>query len=196
MHMFFALKGTVHKLAIPQIAIDVSGVSYLLTVPYPFWDMQTEGALTSVIVFTYVREDRLDLYGFEDFPERNFFTELLNISGIGPKLALELVSMPREIILQAVHSRDTGILTTIKGVGKKTAEKLLVDLKSLSEKHPEWLTRVHPETREKMASLDSDAIAALTSLGYDQPDIVTALQKLPSKIKKTEDRVAAVLRSL
>jgi Holliday junction DNA helicase RuvA len=194
--MFYSLKGTVHRLAIPQIAIDVSGVAYLVTVPYPLWDSLSDGADTSVIIYTYVREDRLDLFGFADQNERAFFTEILNLSGVGPKLAVELCSMPRELILQAVNSNDTGILTRIKGVGKKTAEKLLVDLKSLSEKHPEWLTLVRPGIRDSIAAMDSDAIAALTSLGYDQPAVVEALQKLPVKIKKTEDRVAAVLRSL
>ncbi len=194
--MFYSLKGIVHKLAIPQIAVDVSGVAYLVTVPYPLWGKLSDGADSSVIVYTHVREDRLDLFGFADQNERAFFAELLNLSGVGPKLAIELCSMPRGLILQAVNSNDTGILTRIKGVGKKTAEKLLVDLKSLSEKHPEWLTLVHPGIRDSIAALDTDAIAALTSLGYDQPDIVAALQKLPSKIKKTEERVAAVLRSI
>ncbi len=194
--MLYALTGTVRKLSIPQIAVDVSGVAYLVTVPLPFWDTLDEGAKHTIIVFTFVREDRLDLFGFATDSERALFGELLNISGVGPKLALELCSMPKHLLLHAVQMSDTQALTQIKGVGKKTAEKLLVDLKSLSEKHPEWLTSVPSGTRDRFAALDADAIAALTSLGYDQPTVVAALKKLPIKIKKTEERVAAVLRSL
>jgi len=194
--MFYALTGTIRKLQIPQIAVDTGGIAYLVSVPYPFWDSLQGGTTTTVIVYTFVREDRLDLFGFAHDTDRALFAELLNISGVGPKLALELCSFSKSLLLQAIRMSDTAILTSIKGVGKKTAEKLLVDLKSLSEKHPEWLAEVSGITRENIAALDSDAIAALTSLGYDQPSVVAALKKLPPKIKKTEERVAAVLRSL
>jgi len=194
--MLYALTGTVRKLSIPQIAVDVSGAAYLVSVPHPLWDSVRTGGETTVIVYTFVREDRLELYGFRSDAERAFFAELLNISGVGPKMALEFCSISKALLLQAVHTDDTGILTNIKGVGRKTAEKLLVDLKSLSEKHPEWLAESAGLTRGSIAALDTDAIAALTSLGYDQPDIVAALLKLPPKIRKTEERVAAVLRSI
>ncbi len=194
--MLYALTGTIRRLSIPQIAVDVGGTAYLLSVPHPLWDAVRTGGETTVIVYTFVREDRLELYGFRSDTERAFFAELLNISGVGPKLALELCSISKALLLQAVHTDDTGILTNIKGIGRKTAEKLLVDLKSLSEKHPEWLAESAGLTRGSIAALDMDAIAALTSLGYEQLAVVAALQKLPPKIRKTEERVAAVLRSI
>ncbi|MBP7114081.1 MAG: Holliday junction branch migration protein RuvA [Candidatus Peribacteraceae bacterium] len=193
--MLYALTGTVQKLEIPHIAVDVSGVSYLASVPHPVWDSLQNGEVTTLIIYTLVREDRLDLFGFRNASDRQFFIALLNLSGIGPKLALELSSIPREMLVEAAEKEDATILSSIKGVGRKTAEKLLVDLKSMFEKHPEWASLVSTpgETR---ANFDGDAIAALVSLGYDQHSVLDALKKIPTKLKRTEDRVAAALRSL
>lgn len=193
--MLYALTGTVQKLDIPHIAVDVSGVSYLASVPHPVWDSLENGETTTLIVYTLVREDRLDLFGFRNANDRAFFVALLNLSGIGPKLALELSSIPREMLVEAAEKEDAGILSSIKGVGRKTAEKLLVDLKSMFEKHPEWVAHVSAPG-ESRANFDADAIAALVSLGYDQPSVLDALKKIPTKLKRTEDRVAAALRSL
>ena len=194
--MIYALTGTVAKLTVPQVAVDVSGVAYLASVPYPVWDSLTEGSTATLIIFTLVREDRLDLFGFRRAEERSLFIELLNISGIGPKTALELCSIPMQILSRAVQMDDAASLQNIKGIGRKTAEKLLVDLKSLMEKHPEWMSARPGESSSGPASFDSDAIAALISLGYDQMTVVDALKRVPAGLKKTEERVAAALRSL
>lgn len=192
--MFYALTGTVRKLERPHVAVETSGVAYLVSVPYPLWETLQDGKDTSLILYTYVREDRLDLFGFQSPQERKLFAELLNLSGVGPKLAMEICSIPRSMLIAAVTQGDIRTLTSIKGVGKKTAEKLLVDLKSLVEKHPEWATL--PRGTEQPAAYDADAISALTLLGYDQASVLDALKKIPSKLKRTEDRVAAALRSL
>lgn len=193
--MIYALTGIVSKLDIPHVAVDISGVSYLAAVPHPLWDSLQSGEVATLVIYTLVREDRLDLFGFRSASDRGFFISLLNLSGIGPKLALELCSIPREMLVSAAEQEDAGILTNIKGVGRKTAEKLLVDLKSMFEKHPEWATLLSAPG-EKRAAFDSDAIAALTSLGYDQSSVLDALKKIPVKLQRTEDRVAAALRSL
>lgn len=192
--MLYALTGTVRRLELPQVTVDVAGVSYLVSVPYPLWDALRDSEETSLIIYTYVREDRLDLFGFQLPQERKLFAELLSLSGIGPKLAMEICSIPRGMLIAAVQQGDVATLTSIKGVGKKTAEKLLVDLKSLVEKHPQWATL--PRGTEQPAEYDADAISALTSLGYDQTSVLDALKKIPPKLKRTEDRVAAALRSL
>ncbi len=194
--MFYALTGTVRKLPLPHVAIDVAGVAYLVSVPHPVWDALKEGTEETLVTYTYVREDRLELFGFKKPEERALFTELLNISGIGPKIALELCSIPLAMLLTAAETDDSGMLTRIKGIGKKTAEKLLVDLKSLLEKHPEWTTIKGEAMQEHHATFDADAIAALVSLGYDQGTVLSALKRLPGSLKKTEERVAAALRSL
>lgn len=194
--MIYALTGTVRKLPLPFAAIDVAGVAYLVSVPHPVWDALKDGSEETLVIHTYVREDRLELFGFRKPEERSLFTELLNISGIGPKIALELCSIPLAMLLRAAETNDSAMLTSIKGIGKKTAEKLLVDLKSLFEKYPEWRTAQGATMCEEHATFDADAIAALTSLGYDQGTVLSALKRLPGSLKKTEERVAAALRSL
>lgn len=193
--MLYALTGTVRKLDIPHVVVHVGGIGYLVSVPYPLWDSLEDGKGSTLILFTYVREDRLDLFGFSSAAERKLFTELINLSGVGPKLAMEICSIPREHLIDAVQEGDVATLTGIKGVGKKTAEKLLVDLKSLLEKHPEWAA-ITSGTQGKSAAFDADAIAALTSLGYDQASAHEALKRVPAKLNRTEDRVAAALRAL
>jgi holliday junction DNA helicase RuvA len=193
--MIHSLSGTVRRLSIPQLSIDVNGVGYLVTVPHPLWDTLFDGSKATIVVHTYVREDRLELFGFTDNAERLLFMDLIGISGIGPKTALEICSIPRSVLVNAVMSGEAGSLTQIKGIGKKTAEKLLVDLKALFEKHPDRLMG-HDDAKDAPASFDRDAIAALVGLGYDQATIVKALKKIPAKITRTEDRVTAVLRSL
>lgn len=194
--MLYALTGTVRRLEIPQLTIDVAGVGYLVSVPNPVWNALTDGTRRTLTVCTYIREDRLDLYGFLRAEERSLFSALLNISGIGPKLALELCSIPMQILVRAVQMGDSGTLTGIKGIGKKTAEKLLVDLTSLLEKHPEWLSAPSGAPGASPAAFDSDAIAALTLLGYDQSTALDALKRVPATVKRTEERVVAALRSL
>jgi Holliday junction DNA helicase RuvA len=194
--MLYALTGTIRKLQVPQVTVDVNGVAYLVTVPAPVWDALSAGSQATLTVYTYVREDRLDLFGFLEERDRSLFTELLNLNGVGPKIALELCAVPRNMLYTSVNSDDVSMLSGIKGIGKKTAEKLLVDLKSLFEKHPEWLTEAIKKASDRPASFDADAIAALTSLGYDQATVSHALKNLSPKLKKTEERVAAALRSL
>lgn len=191
--MFYSLCGTAAKLTPPQVALDVSGVSYLLTVPLPTWEAIDEGARTTLIIYTYVREDRLDLFGFAATTDRKLFSELIALSGIGPKIALELCSIPRSLLMQAIGTQDPLPLTQIKGIGRKMSEKLLVDLKALYEKYPEMLGSQGATTR---GTYDPDAMAALVSLGYDQSIIARALREVEPTITKTEDKVTAVLRSL
>lgn len=193
--MLYSVTGTVQKLTIPLVAIDVHGVGYLVTVPAPVWDDLKAGETATLILYTYVREDRLDLFGFLTGDDRSLFAELLNLSGIGPKTALEICSIPRSLLLMAITEEDVGSLTKIKGVGRKTAEKLLVDLKQLYEKHPEWAVS-GTKTLGTKAAYDDDAISALATLGYEHSAIIDALKKLPHSITKTEERVTAVLRSL
>lgn len=174
--------------------MDVNGVGYRVAVPLDAWEQLEEGAMTKLWISTFVREDRFDLFGFLLPQSRTLFEELLNIPGIGPRTALEICSVPRSLIGMAIREQDSSPLTAIKGVGKKTAEKLLLELKSLSEKLP----ALFEETGSPSAhpSLDPDAVAALETLGYDAPTIMHALQSLTPDLATTEERVAAALRSL
>jgi holliday junction DNA helicase RuvA len=192
--MIAHLRGTISKTRTGEATVDVGGVGYRVLMPVDAWDLVADGSQRTIWVSTYVREDRFDLYGFTDERTRLLFDELIERQGIGPKLALELCAVPKGLLMQAIAENDPGVLTSIKGIGKKTAEKLLIELKSLAEKHVDMFS---DPTRQSMpAQFDRDTIAALAALGYGMPDILQALERLPKDLTTTEQRVTAALQSL
>jgi len=193
--MISSLNGVIHRLKPEEVRIDVHGVGYKVAVPINVWDELKEGEEVTLCISTYVREDRLDLFGFLDEPSRILFEKFIDMTGIGPKGALELSSVPKSLLMQSIGSQDAKILTNVKGIGKKTAEKLLVDLKALAEKQPE-IFGSSAESRITNHEYDQDAIDALKNLGYDNATILHILKDLPEDIATTEERVVAALRSL
>lgn len=191
--MISHLRGTVHKMDPGEAAVDVAGVGYRVSMPLDIWDELKEAEPRMLWISTYVREDRLELFGFADLDGRTLFEELIKLAGIGPKLGLELCAVPRGLLRQAMDENNVSLLTSIKGVGKKTAEKLLVELRSLAERKPGILI-AHGSTIR--GQFDQDAIAALTALGYDSSTAIQLLKDLPKELATTEERVAAALRSL
>lgn len=192
--MIAHLHGTVQKLETGQITVDVQGVGYFLQVPLDTWDTLSDNAEAKLYAYTHVREDRLELFGFADWPKRMLFAECVKISGIGPALALELCSVPSALFMQAIYEQDASLLTNIKGIGRKKAEKLLLDLQSLLENSPNIFGTTNSTLTT--AQYDQDAAAALTALGYDSSTVLHALKNVPIDVSSTEERVAAALRSL
>ena len=193
--MIAHLTGIVHKLQPGSLTIDVQGVGYLVTVPLSVWDSLTENDEARLHIVTYVREDRFDLFGFAEMGERMLFEECIKMTGVGPSLALEICGVPRNVLLQAINEEDSGILTNIKGVGKKRAEKMLVDMRSLLENHPALFATA--AARDGVtAEFDQDAIAALKALGYDQATSMSVLKNVPKDLTTTEERVKAALQNL
>lgn len=193
--MIARLRGTVTKLQPGELVMDVQGVGYAVHVPIDVWDTIKELSERELWISTYVREDRFDLYGFADRSSRSLFEALISSPGIGPRMGLELCAVPHSLLLQAIHHQDAELLTTIKGIGRKKAEKLLIELKSMLEKDPSILSMKEGEAITSHAS-DKDAVAALNALGYDSSTIMHALKNLPADLTSTEERVAAALRSL
>lgn len=194
--MIASLKGTIHRLNLEEVCIDVNGVGYRVHVPVDIWDDAIEGDEILLHTSTYVREDRFDLFGFKEPASRALFEALIQINGIGPKSAMELCAVPRSLLLQAIELQDSKLLTSVKGIGKKTGERLLIDLKSLTEKHPDLLGSANEQTSKRANRFDQDAVDALTTLGYDTPTILKVLQNLPEDLGSTEERVAEALRAL
>lgn len=192
--MIAHLRGSCARHAPGIVTVDVAGVGYKVLVPLDVWEQVADGKETKLWITSYVREDRFDLFGFLDTRSRTLFEELLNIPGIGPRTALELCSVPRSLLGTAIAKEDPAALTEIKGIGRKTAEKLLVELKALGEKHPDLF--VHVAASGMRGVIDPDAAAALEALGYDAPTVMRALKSLPADLATTEERVTAALRSL
>ena len=191
--MISHLKGIVSKGSPGEATVDVNGVGYKISMPLNEWDEILDGSAELIQVSTYVREDRFELFGFIDPLSRRLFEDLIQLNGIGPRMGLELCAVPRSMLLSAVDQNDAAVLTAIKGIGRKTAEKLLLELKSLAEKHPEVFASVGGTMA---ARFDADTVAALTQLGFSTPDVLKVLEQLPKDLTTTEDRVTAALRNL
>jgi Holliday junction DNA helicase RuvA len=128
----------------------------------------------SLWIHTHVREDAIDLYGFPDRKELEFFEMLINVSGIGPRSALAILGIAAiETLRKAISTGDTAYLTKISGIGKKTAERIVIDLRD----------KMANDISEKTGSslqVELDALEALKSLGYSQNEAREALKKVPS----------------
>lgn len=193
--MISRLRGTIMKEKPGAAVVDVSGVGYGVQLPAQDWEMLRDGATANLWITTYVREDRLSLFGFLEKTTRTLFEELIECPGIGPRLGLELCAVPRGMLLQAINEKESGLLRSIKGIGAKTAEKLLLELRSLSEKHPDIFLE-HGPVATHGGGYDRDTIDALTQLGYSTPDILRILPALPKDLQTTSERVTAALRAL
>ncbi len=192
--MIAFLRGIIGKRTPGEVIADVHGVGYLVSIPLSDWDNLQDGHEAALYISTYVREDRFELYGFLDDQSRLLFEKLTAISGIGPRTGLELCGVPRGILAQAVYEKNPSILMTVKGIGRKSAEKLLVELTSMVEKSPELFAGSSESSIG--ARFDQDTVAALSQLGFASSDILRVLEALPDDLTTTEERVTAALRSL
>jgi holliday junction DNA helicase RuvA len=164
------------KLAYKQpntIIIDVQGVGYEVNIPLTtFYVLGEIGADTALKIHTNVREDALQLFGFATAREKELFLKLLSVSGIGPKLAITMLSgMAAAELITAITRNDLGRLTAIPGVGKKTAERVVVELRDKLSKivFEEGEVAAAIESATSDASIKEDTIAALLALGYAKP---------------------------
>ena len=155
--------------------LDVGGVGYEVTIPVSiFYDMEEPGANISLRIYTYVREDALQLFGFKTARERELFTLLISVSGIGPKSAIAMLSgMNADEIINAIRSNNLARLTSIPGLGKKTAERLVIELrdKMTSLSHPALDAQLAAQKAGAAPSEDTlreEMLFALTKLGYQR----------------------------
>jgi Holliday junction DNA helicase RuvA len=168
--MIAFLRGRVLDKHPNRLIVDVQGVGYEVHVPLStFYDVGDEGADVALRVHTHVREDVLQLYGFLTLLEQQVFERLIGISGIGPKLAIGVLSGidPRELV-GAVQRSDVARLTAIPGIGKKTAERIVLELKDrlqqIAAPAAGAAPPLSPEDR-----LRADLVSALVNLGYHRP---------------------------
>lgn len=189
--MIGTISGTVRHKDIHLIVVDVGGVGYKV---YATADVALESREgESIFLWTHlaVRENALDLYGFLDKDNLDVFELLIGISGIGPKTALSILNVATPSMLrEAVASDDTSYLTKVAGLGKKKAEKIVLEL---SDK----LVTASADKRSDLRS-EGDVYEALVSLGYDERDIREVLKKMPKseKEKGASERVRLALKLL
>src|SRR2546423_163081 len=157
-----------------NIVVEASGVGYELNISVPtFSDLPAPGTEVAMHVYTHVREDALALYGFLRREEKQLFEKLLNVSGIGPKLAITVLSgMQAEQMVAAIRGNDVALLTRIPGIGKKTAERMVLELRDKLEQF------AASATVSTASPLEEDVLSALTNLGYSRAIAERALGKI------------------
>lgn len=184
--MIATLSGEITQIEDSALVIEVGGVGIRVLVPAPLREKSEVGKTTFVYTHLIVRETELSLYGFESQADRELFNHLLSVAGVGPKLALSVLStMSIDAVQRAVFSDEPELLSRVPGVGKKSAQKIALHLKD----------RLKPVdtlgTVASMSDVDSEVLAALTALGYSVVEAQAALQSIP---KDTPDDVEERLR--
>ena len=189
--MIGRLQGALAAKNPPQVLIDCHGVGYEVDVPMStFYQLPGLGEPVTLLTHFVVREDAQLLYGFATAPERDAFRQLIKVTGVGPRMALGVLSgLGVQELAQAITAQETGRLVKVPGIGKKTAERLLLELKGklgadLGSAH------AHASTAQQ-----ADILQALLALGYSDKDAAAALKALPADVG-VSDGIKLALRAL
>jgi Holliday junction DNA helicase RuvA len=188
--MIATLRGEIAQVEENALILEVGGVGLRVFVPAPLRARTRAGELLMLYTHLVVREDALTLYGFETQGERELFNTLLGVDGIGPKVALSVLStMTLDAIQRAVFADEPEILSRVPGVGKKTAQKMALHLKDKLKPMDALATMAG------MTDRDSEVLAALTALGYSVVEAQAAIQALPKDAPEdTEERLRMALQ--
>ncbi|MFP5460734.1 MAG: Holliday junction branch migration protein RuvA [Gammaproteobacteria bacterium] len=180
--MIGRITGTLLEKTPPTVLVDVNGLGYEVDVPMStFYDLPAGGQRVSLLVHQVIREDAHLLFGFLTAGEREAFRQLIRITGVGPRIALSLLSgLSVGDLAQAVALQETGRITKVPGIGKKTAERLLLELKG----------KLAPELagagRAAATEAEADILRALLALGYSERECAAVTRQLPQGIGVSE----------
>ena len=188
--MIATLRGEISQIEDTALILEVGGVGLRVAVPAPVRGRTRVGEILLLYTHLVVREDALTLYGFESQAERELFNILLGVDGVGPKVALSVLStMTIDSIQRAVFADEADILSRVPGVGKKTAQKMALHLKDKLKPMDALATMA------AMSDKDSEVLAALTALGYSVVEAQSAIQSLPKDAPDdTEERLRLALQ--
>ncbi len=169
------LRGTVRSRAAGRVVLDVSGVGYVLSVPMStFLEMPADG-VAELLVSTQVREESITLYGFHEAAERDLFERLLTVSGVGPRTALAVLSaLGPDELARCIAEGDGRKLATVPGIGRKTAERIVIDLQERVAK--EQGARAAAARAAGGGGEAADVVSALVNLGYNERQAARAVQ--------------------
>ncbi len=178
--MIGSLKGILARKRLPAILVDVAGVGYEVRTSLATLEgLPAEGAAVSLEVLTLFRNESLELYGFRSAEEKSVFVMLLGVSGVGPKIALSLLSaLPAPDLAAAIRTDKPQVLERVPGVGRKTAQRVVLELK---EKFRDWQPDTEGARAAEPAILFDDAVAALENLGYRRAEAEKALAQVGGK---------------
>lgn len=192
--MIGKLRGKIQFISRDQLIVDVHGVGYLVSVPTSTAAQLMDGNDGTLLVYTQVREDAIVLYGFATSREKEVFELLNTVSGIGPKLALSVLStLSPDSFCQAILEGNLKTLTTVPGIGKRTGERLIVELRDKVAKSfvPAGISPMFDKGDSEVAK---DALEALLALGYSSLEAETVLSQL--QLDGTESTEAVIRKAL
>ena len=198
--MIARIKGVLLEAEFTEIVVDVHGVGYLLSIPMSTFDrLPQPGNEVELLVITHVREDAINLFGFATREEKQLFEQLNNVNGVGPRLALNILSsLPVAAFCAAVVNADLKALGRINGVGKKTAERLVVELRDKLSKLSlggAAAAGTAPVTApDHLRAAAEDATLALEQLGFRREGIQKTMQQLLSELDATECSAENLIR--
>jgi Holliday junction DNA helicase RuvA len=192
--MIGRISGTLLEKHPPLVLVDVGGVGYEIDVPMStFYNLPALGEKVALHTQLIVREDAHQLYGFASHDERSAFRQLIKISGVGPKLALTILSgMSVAELSHVVAAQEVGRLTRIPGIGKKTAERLLLELR---DKLPGATAALLSSGAEPGPAARNDVLDALLALGYNEREASWAVKQLPANLD-VSDSIRQALKFL
>ncbi len=184
--MIATLRGTLIEKLDSSLILEVAGIGYELTVTLDEWGSAKLGAESHYYIYEQIREDTHNLYGFRELSSKQLFGQLLGISGVGPKLAMQILSAAGEARLrQAIASGNPDLLKGITGVGPKTASRVIVELRGKVEEGSAGLAPVSDSTYQ-----------ALVALGYTPAQATTAVAQIPTDLVDDQARLKAALKGV
>jgi len=179
--MIATLTGTVTNKLDTSLVIDINGIGYEVLTIVDDWGAAKLGEVTSFHIYEQIREDAHNLFGFTDLAAKKMFIQLLSVNGVGPKVALATLSAAGvDRLSQAIASGDIGLLKGVSGVGKKTAERIMVELAG--------------KVTTTSAPIHDDTFQALMGLGYTNSQAADAVAALPADVTDVGERVKLALK--
>ncbi len=189
--MIGALKGTVDFLDKPFMVIDVNGVGYKVLISDSFYSKLTPGEKVKVYTYTHVREDALELFGFREIEDLKLFENLISVSGIGPKTALNIFSSgQRSDIVEAILKGDVSFFSSVPRLGTKNAQKIIIELKN------KMGSTVDLDLSGKEQAENDEVVAALKNFGFTVSEAQKALREIKGKELKPEEKIRLALKNL
>jgi Holliday junction DNA helicase RuvA len=189
--MIATLRGKIAEKTLDMVIIECGGVGYGLYVPFEDFGSLEEGQEAKLFIYEHIRDNAHDLFGFRDIRSKLLFEQLLSVNGVGPRMALSILSIANlQMVRQAIATGDTKFISQAVGVGKRVAERVVVDLKdkvglAADDNAVDFLTTANP---------NDEALQGLVALGYSVQDATVALKKIDTKLPP-EDRIKAALKA-
>lgn len=186
--MIASLRGKVVQKRANSLVVEMNGVGYKVICPLSVLESARVDGEIFLNTYTHVREDILALYGFLTADDLALFEQLISVSGVGPKAAVNILSAASsEKVRSSIQRQDPGILFSVSGIGKKTAEKIVVELKNKLGATGDLYAP---------SSETDDLYQALSDLGFKSNEISTAISKIPENLESTEEKLKFVLRAI